>query len=82
MTTNDQIKKLILEIIEDNSGGLKFTELLPNLITKLINSNQSNFIEHLTPEFVEELITQTPELKILEYTFKSLNRQKMFIYTP
>ena len=77
-----ELKKLILEIVEDHSGGLKFIELLAELISKMYESNESKQIELLTPEFIEETIRKMPELKILKFTFKNLKREKMFVYTP
>jgi len=68
----------ILGIVNDASGGIKFTELM----TKLAVSRQGKIPD--TEKFihdVEYLCRHSDELKVLTYTYKLLNREKMFIHT-
>jgi len=81
-TTIGEFKKYILEIVEDHSGGLKFTELLFKLFVYFHEKGKSDEIELMTPEFLEKTIKNMKELKILKFTFKTLKREKMFVYTP
>ena len=65
------LKKRILEILDENSGGMKLTEL----------------VTHLSPTYsledvLEALDKLHPQVKKLEYTWKRINRGKEFIYTP
>jgi hypothetical protein len=67
-------------IVNENSGGLKFIELLSILMTKYHDlfgeQERSGF-----PEVVEAVIRNSSDLKILDYTQQSMQRAKMFVYT-
>ena len=65
------------KIITTNySGGTKLTELIPDMLH--LGFTQDDILS------IERLLLRYPEagLKILSYTWKSLNREKLFIYTP
>jgi hypothetical protein len=72
----DKIEK----ILDDHSGGIKFTELLGELI-QIMYENEYIVPEDL-PEKLEKLIREDTNFKILDYTWKSMNKAKMFVYTP
>lgn len=71
----------IVEIVNDYSGGIKFMELVTTLIDRyrehLSRSDKKNL-----PEVVEKIVRESDDLKVLEYTMKTLNRMKLFVYTP
>jgi len=67
-------------VVNDNSGGLKFVELLSILMTKY----HDKFEEQDNGEFptiVEHVIRASTDLKILDYTWLQMERAKMFVYT-
>lgn len=68
------IESLIMEIVESHSGGIKFTELITELVAMGYRPS--------SPEEVEEAVKGMSGLKILEYTWHAMNRTKMFVYTP
>ena len=70
----DKLKKLILEVVEDSSGGLKFTELLVKLMLK------GGIFE--SPEELERIVRETKGVRVLDYVWHREKREKMFIYTP
>jgi hypothetical protein len=70
----------IEEIIDEHAGGLKFNELLVELITRGYKPNSSiDFIDD-----VESLISGMEQIKILHYVSRISNsnnmRDKMFVY--
>lgn len=70
----------IVKVVNDNSGGVKFIDL----ITELMTTYRSEF-EPITDDFadqIEAIIRNSNCLKILDYTYLVLNRSKMFVYTP
>ena len=72
---------VIRQIVEDCSGGIKFTEL----ITILADRYHGSLYEAWnTPEEVENIIRNSgnEKLKILDYTWHSCRKTKMFVYTP
>jgi hypothetical protein len=71
----------IAKIVENSSGGIKFIELITVLASEYRHQLTETDIE-LLPERVEKVIRESNDLKILDYTFKSYNRSKMFVYTP
>jgi hypothetical protein len=68
------LRKDIEDIVTSHSGGLKLTELIPELITKRKNLK-------IKIETIIEVIDSSPNLRILEYTWRTNNRTKYFIYT-
>lgn len=75
MNLNDKI----LEIVNQHSGGIKFTELIVHL-TKWVYESKLKL--SLDPEYIISVIKATSGLEILHYTWKQCNREKLFIYTP
>lgn len=70
----EDIEKAIREIVEESSGGIKFVELLVKL-------NIRFSLKLPGPEKIEEIVRNTPGVKVLDYIWKSENRSKMFVYT-
>lgn len=76
--TDKELHDIAVSIVLDHSGGIKFTELLTIILSKDTSISQiSNF-----PDRLETIIRNSNEVKVLDYTHKSLNRAKMFIYIP
>jgi len=75
--TDKELHDEAVNIVTDNSGGIKFIELL----FELIRSRQIGLDENL-PEQLERVLRESSVVKVLDYTYKQLNRSKMFIYTP
>jgi hypothetical protein len=67
-------------IVNENSGGIKFVELLSELLTRYhdIFEEQDN---GEFPTIVEHVIRASTDLKILDYTWLQMERAKMFVYT-
>jgi len=92
---SSKLKKLVLYIINDMSGGCKFTELLQRVLEELYNNGKKWACHH--PEVtifntsfsskLEKLVRKMPELKVVDYVWKNaygkrLDRSKMFVCTP
>jgi len=81
-----RLLNVIQLIIDENSGGMKFTELLTEL-AKNANTNAlrdilTDFKGNEIPDIVETTIRDFGgKIKILDYTWQSMNRAKMFVYT-
>lgn len=75
---NDKdLHDLAVEIVQDYSGGIKFTELLTVILSKDKSASQiANF-----PDKLEKILRDSDKIKVLDYTHILLNRAKMFIYT-
>jgi hypothetical protein len=71
MSYVDDVVRMLLDT--RFSGGCKFTELLCQ--DEILNLN-------LKPEELEEAISHSDQVKILEYTWNPCNRVKMFVFTP
>jgi hypothetical protein len=81
----DLLHKNILAIVDEASGGIKFTELVCKL-TELSCKNPElyagyghdsvNWIED-----IEEVCRASHVLEVLDYISKTMNRSKMFVYT-
>jgi hypothetical protein len=69
---------LIVKIVDDNSGGIKFTELIATITAD--NHDSLDNIENF-PDRLERVIRESKILNVLDYTFRDLNRCKMFVYT-
>ena len=78
--SDKELMKYVVKIVNDNSGGIKFTQLVTELVSTLFENNKNCNI--VSAEYIENLIKKSKNLKILTYTFHSLNREKLFIYTP
>jgi hypothetical protein len=74
------LQQKIIEIIDDSSGGIKFIDLVSRLISlkkfKEFSDNE-RFLHD-----VEWYCRNTKDIRTLDYTMRTLNRNKMFIYTP
>lgn len=71
---------IILAQVVDHSGGIKFTELL-TILTANATENDETLPDNFQ-DVVENTIRKSDKMKILDYTFTTLNRVKMFVYTP
>ena len=92
--TKGQIKDAINTIVNDHSGGVKYTELITDLVPFVINLQRkgkrgrpskdltAQVGAKLSPDKLLKIIEGMKELKILVYTFADLEREKVFIYTP
>jgi len=74
--TDKELHDQAVNIVIDNSGGIKFIELLFELIRSQIELDEN------LPEQLERVLRESSVVKVLDYTYKQLNRSKMFIYTP
>lgn len=68
-----ELEKFIRNIIDENSGGLKYMDLL----SQVVRSSHREQADKL-----EEIISKMEGIKVLNYTWHRLSREKMFIYTP
>jgi hypothetical protein len=74
-------------IIDEHSGGMKFTELLNELIAQsfsngVVGAAFTGLTKDDFPSVVEMTIRDFGQnIKILDYTWTSMNRAKMFVYT-
>lgn len=75
------ILPLITKIVNDNSGGIKFTELIVNLIEAISKTDSGYEDDDIDIDSIELIIRESSDLKILDYTWHELNRSKMFVYT-
>ena len=77
------IHEIIPEILDDNSGGVKFMDLL---VTVLEKHNKEPIKEFLRVEdfkiahFLMGMLKEMDGVHIQEYTWKSMNREKFFVY--
>ncbi len=69
--------EIIKRIVNENSGGMKFTELLVDLAVDQIKMK-------IDPDVIEQAIRDCPDLDILDYSWDmgEVKRAKMFVYTP
>jgi hypothetical protein len=74
------LSKKIHEIVEEHSGGLKFTELMSKVVDWWIFEKGDPNLDLV--QKVEKDVRKSKKLKILIYTAHRWNREKMFIYTP
>jgi hypothetical protein len=84
------LKDVIREIVEDHSGGLKFTELVSITVSKVCENNAPNerppttlrlLIHKDWPDILERLCREDKTLCVLDYAWKN-EIAKMFVYTP
>ena len=78
---NMTLHDAIFSIVNDESGGIKFTELIVKLCVYAYDNNAKHLIPN-NPEIIEETIRKSKVMKILDYTSNYMCRQKMFVYTP
>lgn len=76
-----ELISIIKDIVENNSGGIKFTELISILSSDYRELLSDEVLSNIA-ENVEKAIRSDDHLKILDYTWGSYNRAKMFVYTP
>ncbi len=67
-----ELEILIRRLLDENSGGMKFLEL----VTKIVEESKK-----INPEIVESLCRRLNGIKVVDYTWKQCNRSKMFICT-
>lgn len=82
MADPSHIRKWVRQIVEDNSGGIKFTALIPALIDVMETEGCSDWSKEGFIDELESIVLDHPELAVLNYTWKTLSRAKMFVYTP
>ncbi len=79
-----KLTDLIFQIVEDHSGGIKYLELL----MEVLSWHHDKPLAHL--EIVDEQdlsvhifneIRGMKDVKVLEYNYRALNRTKYFVYT-
>jgi hypothetical protein len=81
------LKEFILKRVDDHSGGIKFMELLPDLLTKefseeIVITDQIGR-KSLNVDLIFEMIKQIPGISVLEYGMDlgdNTFREKFFIY--
>lgn len=80
-----KLKEIVNNILEAHSGGIKFIELLMELLVSHYNNHEiSEFNaedDNNIPEVILKEISRIQGVGILEYLSKPLNRTKYFIYT-
>lgn len=80
------LKDLILNILHENSGGIKFTELISKIMASEYEKKVNNleYIEEINsevfPEILERACKETPGVGVLEYVYPELRRIKLFVY--
>ena len=75
--TRKKIEDAVKEVVNSMSGGVKFTELGVEVISRgLLDKSEVDCDEF------EKVIREMKDVKVLDYTWKEINRSKMFIYTP
>ena len=77
----EEWESLLLRLVDETSGGIKMTSLVVLVIEYCHLHNVDVALETL-PELLEGVIRRSSTMKILEYTWRDLNRQKLFVYTP
>ena len=79
---NFLLSQLILQIVDNNSGGIKFIALITALIERDARCRAFTDAKQFE-DLVFSTVESTPELDILEYSMvlgDNLFREKMFIY--
>ena len=89
-----ELRHAIIEVVTENSGGVKFTKLLTEVTSRYMRGEIINMkkIENIHDEenrdtsyFIERVISEIElmaNVKILKYTWRDIARQKWFVYTP
>jgi len=83
----NSIQNIVLKIVDENSGGIKFLRLSLE-VGKELHLMDNPFIEPWNdnfPALLLSVIRSMPELKILTYVHKmsqKVERMKYFIYRP
>ena len=75
MYKKNKVENAIRNIVNEHSGGVKFTELIVEIVSK-------KYLDIKNPDEIEKVIREMEDVKILDYTWKSMDRAKMFVYTP
>lgn len=75
------LEQIILDIVNNHSGGIKFTTLIADLVSKHKEHEIDIDCVHF-PDQVEQAIRNSSKMKILDYMWTDMNRAKMFVYTP
>lgn len=77
---------LVRMFLNEHSGGIKFVELVTDIVSHLGETLKKE--DFATIDFseldyhIEKVISETSDIRILNYTWHSCNKQKMFVYTP
>jgi len=80
------LNEAILSIVNENSGGVKFTKLVTALVCMNMEGNLSDVID--TRSILGDLVERCKgmsEIKLLEYSMPlgdDVERLKMFVYIP
>lgn len=80
MISKDMLKKTIRDIVRDHSGGIKFIDLVGEVMS--LYREQSVIINTDLSDMIEKTVKDMSDLRILEYIYEPLKRIKMFVYTP
>lgn len=83
------LKEAIIKCVDNNSGGIKFIDLILELLQMTYRQEIENRetsqglvqVENLG-ETIIRIINEEPSLRILEYSWKKENKAKLFVYTP
>jgi len=75
--SKEKMIETVKKLVDDHSGGMKFTELITEL-TKI--AVQEGWIIGDSDDILSEII-QCPDLRVLRYFCYKWNREKCFIYT-
>lgn len=84
MGAKNRLEPVVYSILEENSGGIKYIDLLLRILTKHLNGEGiiefSTADDHKIGELLLEKLRKMEGIGVLEYIFKGLNRTKYFIY--
>ncbi len=81
----DELREAILQAIQANSGGMKYTALATQLVSKLYRQNRTRSPDLDRIDEVLKALQEEGVIGILEYTWHmspDVQREKQFIYTP
>lgn len=87
-----KLEDYILEVVHQNSGGVKFLELLTDVASAALEGQvDANALDGNFPDILEETVTKMdPKVKVLRYGWcmdktgipGSIQREKIFVYSP
>jgi hypothetical protein len=79
MSVYDKMKEQIREVVQENAGGVKFTQLVAEMVVVRVTEG----MQPPSPHLLEELIGEMPDIGILKYASDlggGMEREKMFVY--
>lgn len=71
-----EIKNLVIRILSENSGGVKFNELMVEYVSYCCE----NKINPMNPDELLQQIKEIEGIGVLEYVYKEIQRLKYFVY--